>query len=130
MKKHFNLISQAQHCVEVFFEVIGQPYEPHKRQRLHLVPRAAIGVALSRLVGDDIAGLALEKDRTTIIHYRHKHKTHMLYHEGYSTMFETAQNVVDSYMNEAAKADRILYIDNAIKLLMKEKEKIQSKLNV
>ena len=41
-------------------------------------------------------------------------------------MFETAQNVVDSYMNEAAKADRLLYIDNAIKLLMKEKEKIQS----
>ena len=62
LKKHFNLISQAQHCVEVFFEVIGQPYEPHKGSDA-LVPRAAIGVVLSRLVGDDIAGLALEKDR-------------------------------------------------------------------
>ena len=130
MKRHYNLINQAEHCVEIFFEVIGQPFEPHKRHRNHLMPRAAIGVALSRLVGDEIAAHALEKDRTTLIHYRHKHKTHMMYHEGYSTLFETALNVVDSYMNETAKVDRIRYIDNAIKILIKEKEEIQSKLNV
>ncbi len=47
LKRHYNLINQAEHCVEIFFEVIGQPFEPHRRHRNHLMPRAAIGVALS-----------------------------------------------------------------------------------
>lgn len=114
----------------MFYEVLGLPNEPEKRHAKFLLPRQAIGVALSHYVGDSIAAHALEKERTTMIHYRRKHPINMAWAEGYDTLFETANYIVQTYMNDAAKVDRVRYIDNAIKFLLTEKEKIQSNINV
>lgn len=130
MLKHYNLLDQSKHAVDMFYDTLGLQNEPEKRHAKYLLPRQAMGVALSKVVGDSIAAHALEKERTTIIHYRRKHDINMAWAEGYDTLFETATYIVDTYMNEAAKVDRIRYIDNAIKLLINEKEKIQSTTNV
>jgi len=128
--KHYNLIDQSKHAVDMYYETLGLPNEPEKRHAKYLLPRQAMGVALSKYVGDSIAAHALEKERTTIIHYRRKHEINMAWAEGYDTLFENATYIVNTYMNDAAKVDRIRYIDNTIKLLLTEKEKIQSNIHV
>lgn len=130
MLKHYNLLDQSKNAVDMFYDTLGLPNEPEKRHAKYLLPRQAMGVALSNYVGDSIAAHALEKDRTTIIHYRRKHEISMAWAEGYDTLFETATYIVNTYMDDAAKVDRMRYIDNAIKLLLTEKEKIQSSINV
>ena len=114
----------------MYYEAVGQKYIPEDRAFKHSMPRCAIGVALSKYVGDSITAAALEKDRTTVIHYKRRHAQNMMYWDGYEELFEMAEHVVDSYLNEMAKLDRMAHLDKMINQFVKEKTQIQSTINV
>ena len=116
--------------MEMYYKAIGMEYEPENRLLLHTQPRCAFGVALSKHLGDALVGHVMDKDRTTIIHYRRKHDANILHWPGYDTFYETAEYIVDSYLNEMAKADRMAYIDSMIVKMVQEKVSIQSQINV
>lgn len=114
----------------MYYEAVGQEYTSENRHFKHTMPRCAIGVALARYVGDSIASIALDKDRTTVVHYKRRHENNMMYWDGYEELFEMAEHVVDSYLNEMAKVNRMAHLDRMINQFVKEKTKIQSNLNV
>lgn len=114
----------------MYYKAVGMEYEPSSRLLLHTQPRCAFGVALSKYLGDALVGHVMDKDRTTIIHYRKKHDTNLIHWQGYDTFYETAEYICDSYLNEMAKADRMAYIDSMIIKMVQEKVSIQSTINV
>ena len=114
----------------MYCEAIGIDYTSYDRHFKQTQPRMAFGVALTKHIGDSLTADVLGKDRTTIIHYRRKHENNLDWWDGYETMFETAEYIIDSYFNEMAKVNRIEYIDEMIKKLVKEKNSVQSQINV
>lgn len=124
------LIDCGREALNLYYKTIGIEYNSKARYFKHTQPRIALGVALTRHIGDSLTSDVLGKDRTTIIHYKRKHADNMELWDGYDTMFETAKYIVDSYFSETAKLDRIAYIDKVIREMVEEKKSIQSKLNV
>ena len=114
----------------MYCEAIGLDYTSGDRHLIQTQPRMAFGVALTKHIGDSLTSDVLGKDRTTIIHYRRKHENNLDWWDGYETMFETAEYVVNSYFNEMAKVNRVEYIDKMIQKLVQEKQSVQSKFNV
>lgn len=124
------LIEQGNEALRMYCGAIGLDYTSDDRHFIQTQPRMAFGVALTKHIGDSLTSQVLGKDRTTIIHYKRKHESNLDWWDGYETMFETAEYIVDTYFNEMAKVNRIDYIDNMIQKLVQEKSSIQSKLNV
>lgn len=124
------LIDQGREALHMYCDAIGVDYISDDRHFNQSQPRMAFGVALTRHIGDSLTSDVLEKDRTTIIHYKRKHESNLQWWDGYKTMFETAEYVVDSYFNEMAKLNRIDHIDSMISKLVNEKKLIQSQTNV
>lgn len=126
----FNLIEQGKDALNLFYQTIGQDYNSSDRHFRHSQPRMAFGRALTRHIGDSLTSDVLDKDRTTIIHYKRTHDSNLSNWDGYATLYETAEYIVDSYFEESAKLNRIEHIDKMIRKLILEKHLIQSKLNV
>ena len=124
------LIDYGREALNLYVKTIGVEYNSKARHFKHTQPRIAFGVALTKHIGDSLTSDVLEKDRTTIIHYKRKHADNMHLWDGYDTLFETAQYIVDSYFSETAKLDRIAYIDRMIQQMVEEKKSIQSNTNV
>ena len=124
------LIDYGREALNLYVKTIGVEYNSKARDFKHTQPRIAFGVALTKHIGDSLTSDVLEKDRTTIIHYKRKHADNMELWDGYDTLFETAQYIVDSYFSETAKLDRIAYIDRMIRQMVEEKKSIQSNTNV
>ena len=124
------LIDCGREALNLYVKTIGVEYNSKARSFKHTQPRIAFGVALTKHIGDSLTSDVLEKDRTTIIHYKRKHADNMYLWDGYDTLFETAQYIVDSYFSETAKLDRIAYIDRMIRQMVEEKKSIQSNTNV
>lgn len=124
------LIDYGREALNLYVKTIGVEYNSKARDFKHTQPRIAFGVALTKHIGDSLTSDVLEKDRTTIIHYKRKHADNMHLWDGYDTLFETAQYIVDSYFSETAKLDRIAYIDRMIQQMVEEKKSIQSNTNV
>lgn len=124
------LIDYGREALNLYVKTIGVEYKSKARHFKHTQPRIAFGVALTKHIGDSLTSDVLEKDRTTIIHYKRKHADNMELWDGYDTLFETAQYIVDSYFSETAKLDRIAYIDRMIRQMVEEKKSIQSNTNV
>ena len=124
------LIDYGREALNLYVKTIGVEYNSKARHFKHTQPRIAFGVALTKHIGDSLTSDVLEKDRTTIIHYKRKHEDNMELWDGYDTLFETAQYIVDSYFSETAKLDRIAYIDRMIQQMVEEKKSIQSNTNV
>lgn len=123
------LTEQGRELRNIYYDSIGQEYTPHDRQIKNAQPRFAFAVALARHLNDTVVGDVIEKDRTTIIHYRKNHNDNMKYWSGYSLLYDTAEYVVDSYFKGSAKLERLKYIDEMVATLLKEKQTIQSQLN-
>lgn len=123
------LIEQGKEALKMYYETIGQKYDANSRQFKDSQPRMAFGLALSRHIGDTLTADVINKDRTTIIHYKKSHDTNMFGWDGYDTYYETAEYVVSTYFDGMAKVNRIKYIDKIINKLLREKQSIQSKLN-
>ena len=124
------LIDQGREALRMYYEAIGQEYNANDRHFKHSQPRMALGVALSRRIGDSLTGEVLSKDRTTIIHHKNTHDSNLSGWDGYATFFETAEHVVNTYFDESAKLNRIEYIDKMIRKFILEKHAIQSTLHV
>ena len=124
------LIDYGREALNLYVKTIGVEYNSKARDFKQTQPRIAFGVALTKHIGDSLTSDVLEKDRTTIIHYKRKHADNMELWDGYDTLFETAQYIVDSYFSETAKLDRIAYIDRMIRQMVEEKKSIQSNTNV
>ena len=124
------LIDYGREALNLYVKTIGVEYNSKARDFKQTQPRIAFGVALTKHIGDSLTSDVLEKDRTTIIHYKRKHADNMQLWDGYDTLFETAQYIVDSYFSETAKLDRIAYIDRMIQQMVEEKKSIQSNTNV
>ena len=124
------LIDYGREALNLYVKTIGVEYNSKARDFKQTQPRIAFGVALTKHIGDSLTSDVLEKDRTTIIHYKRKHEDNMELWDGYDTLFETAQYIVDSYFSETAKLDRIAYIDRMIRQMVEEKKSIQSNTNV
>lgn len=125
----FKLIEQGHDALNLFYQTIGQDYNPSDRHFKHSQPRMAFGRALTRHIGDSLTSDVLDKDRTTIIHYKRTHDSNLKNWDGYATFYETAEYIVDSYFAEAAKLNRIEYIDKMIAKLIKEKQQVKSTIN-
>lgn len=124
------LIDYGREALNLYVKTIGVEYNSKARHFKHTQPRIAFGVALTKHIGDSLTSDVLEKDRTTIIHYKRKHADNMELWDGYDTLFETAKYIIDSYFSETAKLDRIAYIDRMIRQMVEEKKSIQSNTNV
>ena len=124
------LIDYGREALNLYVKTIGVEYNSKARDFKQTQPRIAFGVALTKHIGDSLTSDVLEKDRTTIIHYKRKHADNMELWDGYDTLFETAKYIVDSYFSETAKLDRIAYIDRMIRQMVEEKKSIQSNTNV
>jgi hypothetical protein len=124
------LIEQGKEALGMYYETIGQEYNADERHFRHSQPRMALGMALTNHLGDTLTADILGKDRTTIIHYRRNHEANLKAWDGYSTFFETAEYIVNTYFDGMAKVNRINYIDKIINRLLQEKISIQSKINV
>ena len=123
------LIEQGKEALEMYYKTIGQKYDADSRHFKHSQPRMAFGLALSRHIGDTLTADVIQKDRTTVIHYKKSHDANMFGWDGYDTYYETAEYVVNTYFDGMAKVNRIEYIDKIVNKLLKEKLSIQSKLN-
>jgi len=123
------LIEQGKEALEMYYKTIGQKYDADSRHFKHSQPRMAFGLALSRHIGDTLTADVIQKDRTTVIHYKKSHDANMFGWDGYDTYYETAEYVVNTYFDGMAKINRIEYIDKIVNKLLKEKLSIQSKLN-
>ena len=124
-----SLIEQGKVARNVYYDSIGQEFNPTDRKFKNSQPRIAVGVALAKQIGDSLTAEVLDKDRTTIIHYKKTHKANLENWDGYAMLYETAKYVVNSYMMGEAKLDRVKYIDDTITRLLKEKKSIQSQLH-
>jgi len=124
-----DLIEQGKEVRNVYYDSIGQEFNSTDRHFKNSQPRFAIGVAISKHIGNSLAGDVLGKDRTTLIHYNKTHKANLEGWDGYKLFYETAEHVADSYFLGTAKIDRIEYIDKTVNRLLKEKLQIQSQLN-
>ena len=123
------LIEQAVQARNVYYDSIGQSFESTSRDHRHAQPRIAFGAALSKHIGDSLTGDVLDKDRTTIIHYKKTHAANLVNWDGYAAFFETAEYILDSYFEGLGKIERIQYIDKMIKQLLTEKLLIQNSIN-
>tara|TARA_A100001391_G_C4850926_1_gene219697 strand:- start:44 stop:484 length:441 start_codon:yes stop_codon:yes gene_type:complete len=123
------LIEQGKEARNIYYDSIGQEFSPTDRQFKNSQPRIAIGVALSRHIGDSLTADVLHKDRTTIIHYKKTHDANLKNWDGYALLSETAEYIVNSYFEGAAKLDRLQYIDKTVNELLKEKLQIQTQLH-
>lgn len=130
MHNQTTLLQQGQECLRMFYEAIGTENKPNERQFKYTAPRFALGVALTKHLGDSMTSEVLQKDRTTIIHYKRRHEQNLMWWDGYAVLYETATRVCDSYLSQMAKVNRAQYIDDMINQLLKEKLNIQSSINV
>lgn len=119
-------LEQGQQAFKMYYDTIGQEYEPTSRLHEHSQPRMAFGAALTEHLSDTLVSKILSKDRTTIIHYRKMHDTNMHGWGGYDKYFDMAKYICDSYFNKMAQANRVEYIDALIDKLTQEKLSIQS----
>ena len=117
---------QGREAFKMYYDTIGQKYVATSRVYEHSQPRMALGAALSEHLSDTLVAKVLDKDRTTIIHYRKTHNDNMKLWHGYSMYYETAKYICDTYFKKTAMANRIQYIDALINKLTKEKLSIQS----
>lgn len=123
------LIEQGQEALGMYYGTIGQEYNATNRHFKDSQPRMAFGMALARHIGDSLTADVLGKDRTTIVHYRRHHDVNLKNWDGYSTYYETAEYIIDTYFDGMAKVNRLAYIDKIVSKLLKEKQEIQSNLN-
>lgn len=121
-----SFLDQGKQAFKMYYDLIGQQYEDTSRLFEHSQPRMAFGAALSQHLSDTLVAKVLNKDRTTIIHYRKMHDTNLHGWEGYRKYFETAKYICDSYFNKMAQVNRVQYIDALIDKLTQEKISIQS----
>ena len=121
-----NFLDQGREAFKMYYDTIGQKHEPTSRLYEHSQPRMALGAALSEHLSDTLVAKILEKDRTTIIHYRKMHETNMHGWGGYDKYFDIAKYICDSYFNKMAQVNRVEYIDALIDKLTQEKLSIQS----
>jgi hypothetical protein len=119
-------LEQGQQAFKMYYDTIGQEYEPTSRLYEHSQPRMALGAALTEHLSDTLVSKILNKDRTTIIHYRKMHDTNLHGWGGYDKYFDVAKYICDSYFNKMAQANRVEYIDALIDKLTQEKLSIQS----
>ena len=121
-----SFLDQGREAFKMYYDTIGQKHEPTSRLYEHSQPRMALGAALSEHLSDTLVAKILEKDRTTIIHYRNTHKDNIRLWNGYSMYYETAKYICDTYFKKTARKNRIEYIDKLIDKLTQEKLSIQN----
>jgi hypothetical protein len=121
-----SFLDQGLEAFKMYYDTIGQKHEPTSRLYEHSQPRMALGAALTEHLSDTLVAKILEKDRTTIIHYRKTHNDNLKLWHGYSMYYETAKYICDTYFKKMARQNRIEYIDNLIGKLTQEKLSIQS----
>ena len=121
-----SFLDQGREAFKMYYDTIGQKHEPTSRLYEHSQPRMALGAALSEHLSDTLVAKILEKDRTTVIHYRKTHNDNLKLWHGYSMYYETAKHICDTYFKKMAQKNRIEYIDNLIGKLTQETLSIQS----
>lgn len=118
------MIEQAKEAVAEVYTALGMAPTKSREQR-HVKVRSAIGVCLSSYMSDADAGKVIEKDRTTIIHYRDKHPTNIKTWAGYDEIYKLAKGIISVSLDSSMLKVRVHSIKARIKMHENEIAKLQ-----
>lgn len=116
------LLERSKRVVDLTYVALDIPKE-NTRKADQVQMRAAIGVALFEYVADAMAGAALGRDRTTVLHHNQKHKENLEQWNGYKEKYDVAKSIADHELSNVALERRVQIIDKHMKMLQ---EKIDS----
>ena len=116
------LLERSKRVVDLTYIALDIPKE-NTRKAGQVQTRAAIGVALFEYVSDVVAGKALGRDRTTVLHHNQNHEANLEQWNGYKEKYDVAKSIADHELSNVALERRVQIIDKHIKMLQ---EKIDS----
>jgi hypothetical protein len=108
-----HLIEKASEVVDLTYRVLNLE-KTDRRHDEQVQTRAAIGAALSEYMKPTHIAKAMNKDRTTVIHYNKQHDGNLKTWKGYAERYDVAKDVAKVSMHEATIKYKVMLIDARI----------------
>ena len=108
-----HLIKKASEVVDLTYKIL-EIEKTDRRNNDQVQTRAAIGAALSEYMKPTHIAKAMDRDRTTVMHYKKQHDGNLKTWRGYADRYDVAKDVAKMSMHYATINYKITLIDSRI----------------
>lgn len=108
-----HLIKKASEVVDLTYKIL-EIEKTDRRNNDQVQTRAAIGAALSEYMKPTHIAKAMDRDRTTVMHYKKQHDGNLKTWRGYAERYDVAKDVAKMSMHYATINYKITLIDSRI----------------